>query len=450
MQQSMPQTTYVTAPQGATANNQQVQYVYVLPQQQVSGNGQQVPQYVTAAPQYGAGMLPTMMVPFAMAGGGAMPPPPPPPPPAYSGGVFQASGDQTQHFGSIGSVAILPPPATSATIEAGGVTKGAPTPSSSIADEKHLENSDSHLQTSGNGTINPKEFWAGGAVSNGTDAASNLGQSASSGLGDPASEAMIADLRKEKTDRSVRTRVIRLPASLCAGMVNFLGSSEEVMNDLCMRERGIIVAHLVERLGAEGSQPILQYASNRFMTLALNQSGCIALPRILATLQGPPLYAFFDLTMQHIPALIDHPFGNYVVKHFAGLKDSVINQRLLNEYFVHHYVRIATNKYGSHVMEDVLRSSTADELYPFARVAFADVGGLRTLAHDRFANYCIQTMFRVLANGDARFHSWCVGQMIGAVRGSPYEQNIMKSAVAGYRGQQQQQTLPPPPPGYPA
>jgi hypothetical protein len=387
-----------------------------------------------------------MMVPFAMPSGPMQqsglppPPPPPPPPPGYNGGVLQSAGssDQPPQFGSIGSVAIMPPPITDAV-----APKAAPA-QSSVVEDKHLENSDSHLQTSGNGMVNPKEFWSGGAAPDGTDAASNP-----SGLGDPASEAMIADLRKEKTDRSVRTRVIRLPTSLCAGMVNFLGSSEEVMSDLCMRERGIIVAHLVERLGAEGSQPILQYASNRFMALALNQSGCIALPRILATLQGPPLYAFFDLTMQHIPALIDHPFGNYVVKHFAGLKDSVINQRLLNEYFVHHFVRIATNKYGSHVMEDVLRSSTADELYPFARVVFSDVGGLRTLAHDRYANYCVQTMFRVLANGDARFHSWCVGQMIGAVRGSPYEQNIMKSAVAGYRGQQQQQAVPPPPPGYP-
>jgi hypothetical protein len=301
--------------------------------------------------------------------------------------------------------------------------------------DKDIPTDASHV----NASIDPAEFWTLG-----TSAATNTEGVAGAATGDPACEAMIADLRKEKTDRNVRTRVIRLPAPLCTGMVNFLAASEELMNDLCMRDRGIIVAHLVERLGPEGCQPIVQYAMNRFMTLAMNQSGCIALPRIMAGLQGPHLQVFLDLAMQNLPSLIDHPFGNYIVKHFVGLKDPMINHRLLNEYFVHHFVRISTNKYGSHVLEDVLRALTVDELYPFARVAFADVGALRTLAHDRYANYCIQTMFRVLATGDARFHSWCVGQIIGAVRGSPYEQNIMKSAVAGYRGQQQPQQQQPP------
>lgn len=428
-----------TSPPGGNAN--QPCYVLLMPQQGGQPGGmvsapamqQYMPSQFAGAPM----MVPMVAMPqqsTMQPGAQPLPPPPPPPPPAYTSVFARSATDQSQHAsdsrtGVLGSVP--PPPMTSEVAAADDANKDSP----------EVDDASAPLGP-GNASINPNEFWANGdgVGTTAVDGAPTGG--GSGGAGDPACEAMIADLRKEKTDRSVRTRVIRLPTALCAGMVHFLAASEELMNDLCMRDRGIIVAHLVERLGPESCQPIIQYATNRFMALALNQSGCIALPRIMASVQGPQLQVFFDLTMQNLPSLIDHPFGNYIVKHFASLKDPIVNQRLLNEYFVHHFVRIATNKYGSHVLEDVLRVLTVDELYPFARTAFADVGALRTLAHDRFANYCIQTMFRVLATGDARFHSWCVGQIIGAVRGSPYEQNIMKSAVAGYRGQ------PPPPPGY--
>lgn len=246
---------------------------------------------------------------------------------------------------------------------------------------------------------------------------------------DPACEAIIADLRKEKTDRSIRARVLRLSTHVCHEMVRYFAANESLMSELCMSDRGIIVAHLVERLGDDGSQPIQAYAKQHFMDLSMNQSGCIALPRILSGLKGPAVEPFLEMTVQYLSVLVDHPFGNYIVKHFVSLKDTSILHRFLSCYLVEHFLQTATNKFGSHVLEDVLRHAAVEDVTTAAQVVFADQRLLKTLSHDRFANYCVQTMFQTLSRGDPQVHSWCVSQLLSVVRGSPFEQNIMKSAV---------------------
>lgn len=253
---------------------------------------------------------------------------------------------------------------------------------------------------------------------------------------DPAATAKIEELRKETTDRSVRARVLKLPTSLCLSMVCNLEHNEELMMELCLKERGNIVAHLVEKLGGEQSFPLVKFALDNFLLLAQNQSGCICLPRILSSVKPSQRDVFFETTCEHFGELFNHPYGNYVIKHFISTCESSYLKAMCDWLLAaSNLITCAKNKHGSHLIEDIFKHSGTDTLRPLIHKMFGEESVLRECVHDKFANYVVQSAFRFLENNNENpaIPAWCTQQLLPVIRTSPYQQNIMKHALASQR-----------------
>jgi len=373
--------------------------------------------YVMVQPD-GSMILTGPTVPIATTANG-MPPMPPPPPSHTSPALLPEPVATAASFKSL-------PPASAKTKDEETLSVHSHGSTSSETDDK-AEKTCLSLETSSPSI----------AIDIGVRDGSNVPQEPTV-LSPSACDALIKNLRQEKTDRGVRARVLRLPGSSCTSLIHFFDKYPQMITDLCVQDRGIIVAHLVERLGGEGCGGILMHVERNFISLSLNQSGCIAVPRILSGLpEGRDLQKFFDLMMRNVDVLVTHPFGNYIVKHFVSLKNEIYNRRFLTEFVLQRIDVLGVNKFGSHVLEELLRSCTHADLYPLASRVFSDALLLKSLCFDRFGNYCVQTMFQVLSKSESSFLSWCISQAAFAARGSPFEQNILKSAAihGGHRAQ---------------
>ena len=272
---------------------------------------------------------------------------------------------------------------------------------------------------------------------------------------EPWVATVIEDLRREPTDRAVRARVLRLPQAAAISLVIALDNQPELLMDLCNKERGNIVCHLIEKLGPDQTFCLIKFALDNFKALSLNQSGCIALPRILQFVKPSQREVFFEAVMEIFDELIVHPFGNYVVKHFLTTKEPSHQAGIVKALIADNekLESVATNKFGSHVMDDIFKNCADETAVPLLKTIFGNQSLLKLMVHHEYANYCIQSAFRYVNTVcDAQVQSWCVSQVIPVVASSKYQQNIMKHAVSGYRqykphdasssaqgGQQQQQ-----------
>lgn len=253
---------------------------------------------------------------------------------------------------------------------------------------------------------------------------------------DPVATATIEELRAELTDAGVRAKVLKLPEQVCVNMVCALERQPQLMLELCLKERGKILAHLVERLAADQSFPLVKFTLDHFLPLALSQSGCIALPRVLGGITESQRDVFFDEARKNMAVLITHPYGNYIVKHFVQLRERKYTAAVCQFLCTPDALRIvATNKFGSHVLEDVMRHSAPGDLRPMIEHAFGSAELLRQLCADSYANYCVQSMFTFMeqCDRDPTFHAFCVKQVSAASVGSRFQKNIMKRATAAFR-----------------
>lgn len=249
---------------------------------------------------------------------------------------------------------------------------------------------------------------------------------------DPTAKKTIEELRKERTDRSVRAKVLKLPQTLCVAMACVLDKSPDLMMELCMKERGNVMCHLVERLGGEQCFSMIKFALDNFMPFATNQSGCIALPRILTYAKPSQRDVFFEQAMDNLLTLCNHPFGNYVIKHFIATKEpSYFKQMVAYLVKEDRLQQTACNKFGSHVIDDILSNCSVETGRVLVTRVFSDLEVLNVLAHDSYANYCVQQSFRFLheVDKDAEFLAFCVKQTEAVVATSQYKQNIMKHAT---------------------
>lgn len=252
---------------------------------------------------------------------------------------------------------------------------------------------------------------------------------------DPVARRAIDDLRKEITDKVVRSKVMRMPKELCECMVTVLEGDQQLMMTQCTRERANIVSPLIEKLGTETTFTLIRFMLDNLVTIAKSMGGCVALPRVLAQIRPSQADVFFETALGVMSELVPHEYGNFVVKHLATNEaycGAIIRQHLTNPATL---VAWATTKPGSHVIETVLANALPGDFEAVCRSAMLSPAHVRALAHDRYGNYCVQTVFKGLQSkvSNAQLHSECAQVAARCAKDSPFAQNIMKRVAQGHR-----------------
>jgi len=248
---------------------------------------------------------------------------------------------------------------------------------------------------------------------------------------DPDGLRAIENLRRELTDRGIRTKLLRMPVNLCESVLAVLERQNDLLMELLQKERGGIIAPLVEKLGAEACFTIIRYVLDHFTELATCQGGCIALPRIMAHLKPSQLQVFFQTAREQVKVLWTHPYGNFVIKHFLT-EPTMCAELVGNELRDGDNLRLwSMNKHGSQLVDELFRHADGDTLKKLVEFMFAEDSLIVALSFDRFGNYNVQSAFKALNRsiGDVDLRQRCVQRAAPLVRDSPYAQNIMKHAV---------------------
>jgi hypothetical protein len=253
---------------------------------------------------------------------------------------------------------------------------------------------------------------------------------------DPHARKIIDDLRKEVTDKVIRSKLMRLPKETCESLVAVLEGDTHLLMVQCVKERGNIIAPLVEKLGPETTFTLIRFLLDHYTEAAKSMGGCIAIPRILPHIKASQLDVFFDTTMAAFGELVGHEYGNFVVKHFAGIQR--YSERIADEAFgdPSAMARYCTTKAGSHAVEELLSNATPTAVAKLCRVMLAtSPETCKRLAHDRFGNYCVQAAFKALTDrvDDCELHGQCAQMTSRCARDSPFAQNIMKRVAQGFR-----------------
>ncbi|CAA0807329.1 Putative pumilio homolog 7- chloroplastic [Striga hermonthica] len=184
--------------------------------------------------------------------------------------------------------------------------------------------------------------------------------------------------------------------------------------------------HVVQRclqcFSAEDSKFIFIAAAKYCVDIATHQHGCCVLQRCISHAIGE----YRENLVQEISAngllLAQDAYGNYVVQFILELKIPSATSKLTSQ-FESHYVHLARQKFGSHVIEkclvvcdDGIRSKIVQELLSAAY--------FEQLLQDPHANYVIQTALRVT---EGRLHhtlAEAIESYKAISRNSPYSKRI--------------------------
>lgn len=286
----------------------------------------------------------------------------------------------------------------------------------------------------------------------------------SDGADSEALEA-IGRLRRVKRDENVPSQFRRYNKGMQRRISAAIARDETLLLDLCENERGNIVVTIMEVYGslipdhalqsnnvtletrapsprgsavdaasepdcsstkrkkskispssANGNCPAVFYqgmriAAERILSLITQHSwrlctgkgGCVAVTRLLHVIPSRQRHLLEDFVVDHFLALSVHPFGNYVVQRILErhTDESVLRSILIHVSIPSSVIAIASNKFGSHVLEGFFRFASVSMCITALDRLLRDAETTRFLVNDKFGNYVVQqAMKRVSAAAD--------------------------------------------------
>ena len=183
-------------------------------------------------------------------------------------------------------------------------------------------------------------------------------------------------------------------------MIEFVNTSEQVdtiVNSLSERVVELVqdlngnhvVQKCLNRLGAENSQFIYDAVGKHCVIVGTHRHGCCVLQRCIDHATGYQRARLIARITQNAFALVQDPFGNYVVQYILDLDEAQFTKPLCLS-FGGNVPALSKQKFSSNVIEKCLR--TAD--FESKRIMIDEmlVGNeLEKMLRDSFANYVVQT-----------------------------------------------------------
>jgi hypothetical protein len=254
----------------------------------------------------------------------------------------------------------------------------------------------------------------------------------------------IASVRQEKTtDAAICAMVQRFPHKTLTAMAAVIENSPNLFLELCEKERGNVVSHVIGALAGERCDALIGLTVQHCVRLATHQSGCIALTRIMDGACADQCDAISIALMHHFEQLVCHQFGNFVLSRIAqGNNETPVFDYMCSQFeCVELMTACLNNKFGSHVFEAYVKNCSAEHLFRICAVLFSDMDTVMHVATSKIANYPLQACLRQMMAHDTQHElsRWALATIPVLVQDTKFATNINRALGFGRTDSHRQQ-----------
>ena len=150
-----------------------------------------------------------------------------------------------------------------------------------------------------------------------------------------------------------------------------------------------VIQKCLNHLEHEDVQFIIDAVCDHVVIVGTHRHGCCVLQRCIDHASGAQRAQIVRAITQHCHALVQDPFGNYVVQYIMDIGEPKLSEPLCQT-FIGHVAPLSRQKFSSNVVEKGIRTAS-EETRRSLIMELADADQLEKMMHDGFANYVIQT-----------------------------------------------------------
>ena len=185
-----------------------------------------------------------------------------------------------------------------------------------------------------------------------------------------------------------------------------------------------VIQRCLNKLSPQDKQFIYDAVTEgeNIVKVATHRHGCCVLQRCIDHASEQQKLQIINEIVKHAFALVQDPFGNYVVQYILDLGLAEVPKKLA----VHlkgHFVELSTQKFSSNVVEKIMQSSdpAAIETVVAEVIAYKKID---LLLQDPYANYVIQTALTRSSDKQHKELSDAILCHIAVLRTTPYGKRI--------------------------
>ncbi|OMO94825.1 hypothetical protein CCACVL1_05786 [Corchorus capsularis] len=160
--------------------------------------------------------------------------------------------------------------------------------------------------------------------------------------------------------------------------------------DLMINQTGqYVIMECLDVLDSQRNDLLYIEAIDKCLKLATDERGFGALNNFIVRIKGPRRDQLLEQICEQVVFLSQHPDGNFVVQCVLGLQNPAFIQKICYK-LRGYYVKLSTQKGGSHLVEECLKSSGLVHVVQ----EFLQSNQLVQLAKNRYGNYVLQAALK--------------------------------------------------------
>ncbi|KAF9362309.1 hypothetical protein BGX34_006425 [Mortierella sp. NVP85] len=183
-----------------------------------------------------------------------------------------------------------------------------------------------------------------------------------------------------------------------------------------------VIQKCLNRLASEDNQFIYNAISAHCIEVATHRHGCCVLQRCIDHASASQKIQLVREITYNALALVQDPFGNYVVQYVLDLSDNRFTDALIRR-FIGHVCVLSVQKFSSNVIEKCIRVAEA-ETRKFLIEEMINKARLDKLLRDSYANYVVQTALDFADPIQRAQLVECIRPLLPAIRNTPYGKRI--------------------------
>ncbi|EJT71478.1 RNA-binding protein [Gaeumannomyces tritici R3-111a-1] len=222
-------------------------------------------------------------------------------------------------------------------------------------------------------------------------------------------------------------------------MIEFINTDEQVQIIIeSLRNRVVeliqdlngnhVIQKCLNKLNCTQSQFIFDAVGKSAIDVGTHRHGCCVLQRCIDHASGDQKVWLIQRITEHAVALVQDPFGNYVVQYIIDLNEPSFTEPLVGM-FRGRISALSRHKFSSNVIEKCLRCAQDGSKDMIAEEILAP-GEIERLLRDSFANYVIQTALEYSTHYTKHRLVDAIRPILPNIRATPYGRRIQAKIQA--------------------